>query len=124
MARKRLSVRLVPVCTALLLIAGGCVPFFSPQAVSDVAILADIGATRQHLLVTNQNPFVWHHVTFVLNGSYRYQAEMVPRGSTSIMFSSFADDSGQAYTGTAAALRHVTIHVADSVEGRDGWFEW
>jgi hypothetical protein len=109
--------------TAGLVLAG-----YSSNAPSSKAgntlILADIGATRQHLLVTNSNPFVWRKVTFVVNGTYRYRMEVVPRGSTSITLASFVDDDGQPFSGTAAGLRGVDIAVGDAAAGRQGSFRW
>lgn len=124
MARKRQFFRSVTVIAALSLALAGCFPSADPGSVSEEAILADIGTTRDHLLITNNNSFVWSQVTFVLNGTYRYKTDTVPRGGTSISLSSFADDSGQAYARTALGVHHVTIHVAKGLEGREGWFEW
>lgn len=112
------------ICIAGGLVIIGCTPHAHPSEDGITLILADIGATRQHLLVTNNNPFVWRKATFVVNGEYRYQMEVVPRGSTSITLSSFVDDDGQPYSGTAAGLHKVDIEVADSTLARSGSFQW
>ncbi|MDF2683684.1 MAG: hypothetical protein K0R47_4874 [Brevibacillus sp.] len=125
MGRKRWSVYELQVCAvALTFFVGGCVPSAHLAEAGEAPILADIGATRQHLLITNNNTFVWRQVTFIVNGTYRYQMENVPRGSTSITLSSFVDDFGQAFTSTAAGLRHVDIDIVDTSSGKRGSFDW
>lgn len=125
MSRKRWSVYELHVCAAALtFFVAGCVPSAQSAESGRAPILADIGATRQHLLVTNNNSFVWRQVTFTVNGMYRCQMEMVPRGNTSITLSSFVDDDGQAFSSTAAGLRHVDIDIADSSSGNRGSYQW
>ncbi|QRG66537.1 hypothetical protein [Brevibacillus choshinensis] len=125
MSRKRWSVYELQVCAAALtFFVAGCVPSARYAESGEAPILADIGATRQHLLITNNNSFVWRQVTFTVNGTYQYQMDVVPRGSTSITLSSFVDDFGRAFTSTAAGLRHVDIDVAGSSSGTGGSYQW
>lgn len=117
--------RLLPVfiLLPLLFFCWGCSsqPSGSPEQPGP---LASLSFAPQHLILDNQNDFVWKQVTITLNHSYTYKTDLLSRGPSSIPLSAFRDSQGTPFDPSKAQPRHLTIDVREGFDGQPGQFVW
>ncbi|WP_248930412.1 hypothetical protein [Paenibacillus hamazuiensis] len=87
-------------------------------------LVADIGVTKQHLIVKNGDPFVWRQVTITLDEAFTYKTDIMPRGSSSIPLADFKDAGGESYRPGVTHLKRVRIEAAETEDGIPGQFDW
>lgn len=85
---------------------------------------ADIAATDKHLIVKNGDAFVWKNAKITINDSFVYQADIVPRGNSSIAFPLFMNKEGEDYKLQPLHMMKVQIQVPDVADGKPGVFNW
>ncbi|EFM08435.1 hypothetical protein PaecuDRAFT_4728 [Paenibacillus curdlanolyticus YK9] len=87
-------------------------------------LIADIGVTKSQLIVKNGDPYVWRDVEITLNGSYRYHADYVPRGSSSFSYKAFVNSQGESYSPGRLKVRQVEIRAKQQEGGTEAAFKW
>lgn len=105
----------------ILLLLSGCSIDNEPD---QLPLIASITPTNQQLIIQNGSPIVWKNATITIDDRYTYHAELVPRGSESIPYTSFIDEDGQAFHPGLLKIRKVRIHVPHFDGNKDGTFKW
>lgn len=116
------KIRLLGLLLGLLLLCSGCSKTGAETSI--LQLNADIGATKEHLIIKNGDACVWKNATVTINDEFVYQTDLIPRGNTSIPFSLFANQRGETYR--LRPLRPMDIHilVPEITEGKKGQFKW
>ncbi len=106
---------------ALIFILSGC---NAANGDPMLQLNADIAATDKHLIVKNGDAFVWKNGKIIINDSFVYQADIIPRGNSSIAFPLFMNEEGEVYKFLPLRMMKVQIHVPDVADGKPGVFQW
>lgn len=107
---------------ALLSFCAGCSnPSYDAK---EPQLLAAISFASQHLIIDNQNDFVWSKVTIKLNNNYTYQTQLLSRGPSSIPLSSFLNPQGESFNPDKAQPHHLKLEVLEGFNGEPGQFIW
>ena len=92
--------------------------------VGDPGLMVKLSFSPNHVMVDNGNDYVWKGVSVELNGKYRYATEVLPRGASSIPFSEFRDEAGNAFERRQSAPHRMTLRVKEGFGGKPGTWQW
>ncbi|MWC29651.1 hypothetical protein [Paenibacillus sp. MMS18-CY102] len=87
-------------------------------------LIADIGVTKSQIIVKNGDPYVWRDVEIMLNGTYRYHSDYVPRGNLSFPYKAFVNSQGESYVPGRLKVRQVEIRAKRQDNGPEAVFKW
>ncbi|MFD0675391.1 MULTISPECIES: hypothetical protein [unclassified Paenibacillus] len=121
-----ISKRWLPLSLCILLpLLSFCVGCSSQTSnIQEPELLVALSFAPRHLMIDNQNDFVWTKVTIKLNDNYIYQTNMLSRGPSSIPLSSFHNELGEAFNPEKTQPHHLILEVLEGFNGNPGQFIW
>ncbi|NOU97123.1 hypothetical protein GC093_28435 [Paenibacillus sp. LMG 31456] len=87
-------------------------------------LLAALSFAPRHLIIDNQNDYVWTKVTITLNSNFTYQTPILSRGPSSIPLASFLDPQGESFNPDKTQPHHLKVEVLEGINGKPGQFIW
>ncbi|CAG7618103.1 hypothetical protein PAESOLCIP111_02083 [Paenibacillus solanacearum] len=114
---------LTPAGIVAVLLLSACSASGSSES-GDPGLMVKLSFSPNHVMVDNGNDFVWKGVSVELNGTYRYAAEVLPRGASSIPFSEFRDEAGNAFERRLSVPHRMTLRVKEGFGGKPGTWQW
>ncbi|NHN34019.1 hypothetical protein [Paenibacillus agricola] len=115
---------LILVFIALGLFSTACSPLLSEGTGSNTGLQPALTFSTTNMMIDNGNDFVWSGVTLTINKNYRYQADKMPRGVSSIHLAEFRDAQGNAFNPQSMVPHQLNIQVQAGFENKPGSFDW
>jgi hypothetical protein len=111
------------ILSLLLLLCAGCTPM-SEAVANRQNLLPALSFSAKHIIIDNQNAFVWKNVSIKINDQYVYTTPILPRGPSSLLLSDFRDSEGIPFDPGRWTPHQLIIEAQEGADGKPGTFEW